>query len=136
MSTLQSLLTTFCKKYHLAEPKEDGDKNYHIDFSSQISFYLKQLNTGFYAQSYLCPCPKENKEEIYMNLMSANILHQKTGKGVIGMDFKGNFLLLSVAIPYAVNEREFHEEIEEFVNYVIFWRKEIRKLIQESKKST
>ncbi len=71
-----------------------------------------------------------------MELMSANLLYQKTGKGVIGMDFKGNFLLLSVAVPYEVNEKEFHEELEEFVNYVIFWRKEIRKLIQESKKST
>ena len=136
MNTLQSLLTTFCKKYRLPEPKEDSDKNYRIDFSSQASFYLKQLNTGFYAQSYLCPCPKENKEEIYLELMSANLLSQKTGKGIISIDFKGNFLLLSIAIPYEVNDKEFHEEIEEFVNYVIFWRKEIKKLIQESKKST
>ena len=64
--------------------------------------------------------------------MKANFLGQGTGGARIGVDPDDKFLTLSHGFPYEMNYQLFKESIEDFVNYVVYWREEIAKFEQET----
>ena len=57
--------------------------------------------------------------------MEANLFGQGTGGGVLGISPERQIFIFSKKILQDLNYQEFKEKIEEFVNYVEFWRLEI-----------
>lgn len=57
--------------------------------------------------------------------MHANFLGQGTGGASIGIDQDEKSLTLSLAIPYEVKYETFKEHLEDFLNYVGYWRDQI-----------
>jgi len=57
--------------------------------------------------------------------MKANFLGQGTGGAVIGLDAEEKFLTLSLALPYDMNYRSFKGAVEDFANYVDYWREDL-----------
>jgi len=70
----------------------------------------------------------QKKEEAFIYLMKANLLGQGTGNQVLGLDPEEKTLTLSCIIPYDMDYREFKERIEDFVNYLDYWRLEVKNL--------
>ena len=60
-----------------------------------------------------------------MYLMKANLLGQGTGGATLAMDENENFLTLSLVLPYDMNYKTFKDALEDFANYLDFWKAEL-----------
>lgn len=108
---------------------------YHLDLLPDMRLSLKELEPGLYIFSPIAPCPPQKKEDIFIYLMKANFLGQGTGGRVIGLDPEEKFLTLSHVIPYDMNYKSFKELIEDFANYLDYWRSEIKRLQKAAEES-
>jgi Tir chaperone protein (CesT) family len=127
MPMLKDYLTRLVKELQLepAPIKEVGEV-FEISFEPNITIHLKEQRPGIYFYSTLHPCPLKGREQLYMQLMEANFLGGGTKNAVIGLeeDFTFAYYLdLQLEVPYSV----FREELEDFVNYVEYWRGVIQK---------
>ncbi len=102
----------------------DEKKIYHLTLEDNLVIFVKDLNPGFYFLCQLMPVPEENPENIFMALMLGNLFGQGTGGSVIAIDQESNMLTLSFALPYRFTFQEFRNQLEDFTNYVDFWRRE------------
>lgn len=135
---IQTMLSQLLEK--LAEeitftsaPQWKGEEECHFQIFPEVEIYLQTLKPkGIFISSILSPVPTLKKEEIFLRLMEANLLGQGTGGGVISLDTQENFLTLSLDLPYEMDYVKFKEQIEDFVNYLSYWREEIKKLEQPS----
>lgn len=110
-------------------PQKDKNSSYQLKIHPDMTVSVKELDPGVFLQSSILPIPKEgNKEALFIHLMKANLLGQGTGGAAIGIDEKEKFFILSQTLPFEVNYRTFHETLEDFLNYIQFWKEEIPKL--------
>ena len=130
---LARFLKQLCTELEIDEtPRLNEQKIYPFKIGKEL-VAIQDLDPGFGLQAHIGPCPKKKKEELFIFLMRANLLGQGTGGARIGMDPDGNLLTLSLGMPYEMNYQKFKETIEDFVNYLIYWRDTVAKF--ESEKS-
>lgn len=130
---LEDLLSRFTIDLDIDAAKADKEKNYFVKFNDEITFFVKGGKEQIYIYATIINCPQENHEDLFSYLMAANLLGQGTGNNVISLDPSGKFLTLSSLLPYEVNFKEFKESIEDFINYLIYWKKEIENIKQRIK---
>ncbi len=124
---LKEHLEKLCSDLELgALAPKDKNKCYALSLSD-CRMTLQELDPGFYIKAVIGECPKEKKEDLFLYIMRANFLGQGTGGNVIGLDEEEKNLTLSQNIPYDSTFREFKETIEDFVNYVDYWREELKR---------
>jgi hypothetical protein len=124
---LQQWLDSFTEEFSLPVTKLNAEKSCTLSLSSSIPLSFKDLETSGYVTSHILSLPKEHLEELFIFLMKANLLGQGTGPATIGIDASEKFLTLSMHIPYEGNYRLFKEQLEDFVNYLLYWREEVPK---------
>lgn len=109
----------------LPKPMPDENNIYHLSITEDARVTVKELEPGisFYAQ--IAECPEEKKEDLFIYLMKANLFGQGTGGAAIGFDPDEKFLTLSLTLSYEMNYQHFKEKLEDFVNYLIYWKEEI-----------
>ena len=112
------------------EPVDPKDKRgfWRIPLTSEIQISLRALEPGLYLFSPLAPCPKERKEDIFTFLMRGNFLGLGTGGAAVALDAEEKFLTLSLALTYDMNYLNFKETLEDFVNFLDYWRDELIRL--------
>lgn len=73
------------------------------------------------------PLPEnsERREELFRWLLLANLLGQGTGRGMLGLDSKGERVQLVLALPYEIPYLECRQYFEEFLNFAEYWLGEI-----------
>lgn len=91
---------------------------------------IKPLDQGFYIYSPIAKCPTVKKEELFIQLMKANLFGQGTMGSVIGMN--DNLLTLSRGMPYDMDYRAFRGALEDFANIVEYWREEIDRHVKQA----
>ncbi len=128
---LREYLEQLCRELEIATPKLNEKKWYPFRLREEIEMTLKDLEPGVAMQAVVCPCPKARKEDLFMFLMRANLLGQGTGGARIGMDADEKSLTLSLGLPYEMNYKIFKEMIEDFVNYLIYWKEMVAKFQSE-----
>jgi hypothetical protein len=119
---LREFIQQLCKELAVDVPKLNEKKVFPFKLNDNVEVTLKDLEPGVGLQAQICPSPKMKKEEIFIYLMRANLLGQGTGGSRIGMDQDEKFLTLSLGLPYEMNYKIFKETLEDFVNYLIYWR--------------
>lgn len=129
---LRDYLEKLCKELAVATPKLNEQKAYRLMFASDV-VHIQNLDPGCSMHARICEAPQKRKEELYTYLMRANLLGQGTGLTRIGMDEDEKFLTLSMGLPYELNYQTFREMFEDFVNYLIYWREEVAKLMGEER---
>lgn len=127
---LEDYLEKLCKELAIATPKLNAGKNYTLKVAGE-TVVLRDLDPGISMHAPICEVPKKKKEELFIYLMRANLLGQGTGLTRIGLDANEKFLTLSLGLPYELNYQIFKETIEDFVNYMIYWRDEVAKFERE-----
>ena len=129
---LKETISEFCQEMGIKIPEMDQNKVYTVAINSKISVLISECLNGFALQAQTASCPKQKREDLFIHLMHANFLGQGTGGGRIGLDADEKVLTLSHGFPYEVNYQGFKEKIEDFVNFVVYWRDEIAKFERES----
>lgn len=129
---LRDHLEKLCTELTLLFPKLNAEKYYPLNVGSE-SLFIRDLDPGVGLYAKVCQAPKKRKEELFIYLMRANLLGQGTGGSRIGLDASENFLTLSLGLPYELNYAAFRETVEDFVNYLIYWREEVAKFESEEK---
>lgn len=123
---LERLLTTLTEELEMQPPPlkaEDG--LYHLALNPQTTIAFKELDPGVALLGNLGPCPTVKREELFILLMKANFLGQGTGGAAIALDENENFLTLSLVLPYDMNYKIFKDALEDFTNYLDYWREEL-----------
>ncbi len=125
--TLKQLLEQLCVDLSVPCPKFDAEKMAALPINSELTIDLRDLSPGFSLHAKVAPIAIKKREELYIYLMRANFLGQGTGGARIGMDADENFLTLSHGFAYEMDYQTFKESVEDFVNYVLYWREETAK---------
>lgn len=94
---------------------------------------IRDLDPGISLHAKIGPCPEIKKEELFIFLMRGNLLGQGTGGARIGLDADEKSLTLSIGLPYELDYKSFRESVEEFVNYLTYWRDELEKFEKQEK---
>ncbi len=129
MPVIERHITQLSEDLHLPpQVPKDSNGNFQIKLSSDLIVSVKDLSPGFLLSSFLGLVPKQKKEDSLIYLMKANFLGQGTGEQIIGMDPDEKFLTLSRSISYEMNYQKFKETLEEFVNYLRYWKGEVQKM--------
>lgn len=68
--------------------------------------------------------PRGKEEELYTQMLLANLFGQGTYGAVISLDDDARHIELSRTIDYDVNFKDFKDILEDFINAVDFWREE------------
>lgn len=128
---LRDFLVEICKELAIVPPKLNEQKIYPFRLTKEAEIELKDLDPGVSLQAKICPCPEKKREDLFIYLMRANLLGQGTGGGRIGIDSDEKFLTLSLGLPYEINYKIFKDTLEDFANYLAFWRDEVAKFERE-----
>ena len=105
------------------EAREDG--SYVLHFEPDLNVGMKERpESGICFFAVLAPLPEEQREVFLQKLMAANLFGRETGGAALGVDSDGKRLTLSTFLSEQVNYREFHDHLEDFVNYAEAWRAE------------
>lgn len=122
---LESILDDF-KKQTNVECIKEKDHTYTLKFTETELVTVTSLETGVHFFSTIAPLVSGKKEDFFIYLMKANYLGTGTGGAVIGLDPDEKTLTLSYPIHYEVNYRIFYDKLEDFLNYLSFWKYEIQ----------
>lgn len=128
---LRDFLQRLCGELAISAPKLSDKKTYFFRLTKDVEVALKNLDPGVAMQAQIGPFPNGNLEKFFIYLMRANLLGQGTGGSRIGIDQNEKFLTLSLGLPYEMNYNIFKETLEDFVNYLIYWRGVVTKFEKE-----
>lgn len=121
---LDNHITELFKDLGLGTPppfEKDGSKKVQI---STITIDMLEKDGAIQLSALIAPPPTKEKEEFLLTLMKANFLGQGTGGGVLGLKEDESFLTLSLSLPYEINYGAFKDAVEEFINYLEYWKTE------------
>ena len=125
---VQGFLEKLCAELSITPvPKLTEKKNYFFRLRPEIEITLTDLHPGVEMRANISPCPYEEREDLFIYLMRANLLGQGTGGSRIGLDEEEKNLTLSLGLPYDMNYHAFKEALEDFVNHLIYWRDTVAK---------
>lgn len=98
---------------------------YLLPLTDSLGLEIKPLDPGVFFYSPICPCPEIKREELFIQLMKANLFGQGTLGATIALDQEENLLTLSKAMPYDMKYRAFRDSLEDFANIVEYWKEEV-----------
>jgi hypothetical protein len=134
---LEMLLKNLSDEINLETlPKLNEQKFYAFFLNPETEVKIKELDPGVVLLANIGPCPQIKKEELFTYLMKANFLGQGTGGASIGLDDSENSLTLSSVLPYDMNYKMFRDAIEDFVNYIDYWKAELIRHKKTAEEST
>ena len=109
-----------------AVPQKDKNGVFQLKMGGLAQVSLSELEPGVFFSARIIELPKEkNKESLFIYLMKANLMGQGTGGSAIGIDASEKYLTLSHTLPFEVNYKTFRETLEDFLNYIDYWKEEI-----------
>ena len=122
---LEHLLTELTEKLQLPLNLEKNTLGYYtITLNQETELLFKELQPGFTCKSLIAEIPKENPlEDLYILLMRANFLGQGTKNGAIAIDENVKNIIFTMSVPEDLQYRLFKDKVEEFVNYLNYWKK-------------
>lgn len=127
--SIKFFITTLAQDLELEEiPQRSKEGVFALTLNEEFSFLVRETEERVILEAQVAPLPQEKQEEVALMLMSANFLGQKTGSCALGLERNEKFLTLSCILPYDMDYKLFKLSVEEFVNYLSFWKEEIRAL--------
>lgn len=108
------------------EALKEKSGSFFFTFNDKAEVEIRDLTPGIALHAKMLPCPKE-EGALFTYLMRANCLGQGTGNARLALSEDGKTLTLSSSLPYDLDYELFKLALEEFINYLLFWRGEIEK---------
>lgn len=113
-------------------PLEEG--SYSIHFEDDISVSIKAFGEEGYAFHAIITALNEEEldEALLETLLQGNLFGQLTGGATLCLSPENGELCLKKERHKALNEKEFIEDFEDFVNYIDFWKEEIPQQLKKN----
>ena len=125
---LEPLLSELYSDLEIEKPcTKDGSGFFLLPILEDTSLRLKEEERYHLVAANILECPEKHRELLFTYLMKANFLGKSTAGAAIGLDAQEKFLTLSLTIPYDITYKAFKDTIEDFTNYLIYWREEIER---------
>ena len=122
---LQALLAQLQKDYELKAPFNQEEPGiWSIPIDEGVFVRASEPGGRLYLETTFLDAPIGKEEELYLNLLFANLFGQGTRGAVLSLSDDSRKLTLSRAIEYDVNYKEFQDILEDFINSIDFWREE------------
>jgi len=123
----ERLLENLAENLNLdAIPQKDKEGIFRLKLPPDFQIGISELSPGIFFSSIILPIPKEgSKEALFIHLMKANLMGQGTGGGAIGIDPTEKFFTLSQSFTFEMSYQFFKESLEDFLNYISYWKEEI-----------
>lgn len=112
---------------------QEKDSSYSLTIHPKMIVKIYEKKPGFFFFAKIQPLFENKREEFLLYAMEGNFLGRGTGSGTLALDENKEYLTLSLNIPYEITYEEFHNQLEDFVNYVVFWQNEMNTFEQKSK---
>ena len=103
-------------------PKDLATVSLDVDGTNVV---LTDVQPGLELFAIVGDVPEERKEPFFIKLLRANFLGQATRGACLGLDEEGRRVVLSMAVPAIRSYRQFHDTVEDFINAVSFWKREV-----------
>lgn len=117
----------------LGEPlavNDDGSYSLFLEPNLHISL-RENLESGISLFTVLAPLPGEKVEDFLLKTMIANLFGRETGGGILGLDKEGKKVTFLTFLPEKLSYKDFHDCLEDFVNYAEAWRVETTEFIEQ-----
>ena len=122
---LQALLAELQKDFELPRPfDQEGADVWSIPIDEGLKIYAAEKAGVLELSSTFMEAPVGKEEELYLNLLNANLLGQGTLGAWLSLSDEGRRLTLTRVIDYDVSFKEFRDILEDFINSIDFWREE------------
>jgi hypothetical protein len=121
---LETHLRRLCEELELDPIAKEGEE-FPIPINSSTLIIARERDPGLSFFAKIGACPLMKREDFFIYLMKANYLGQGTGGSVIALDENENFLTLSLVLPYDMNYKIFKDALEDFTNYLDYWKEEL-----------
>ncbi len=105
------------------EVNDDDSYSLHVEPDLHISL-RENKEAGISLFTALAPIPEERVEEFLIKTMIANLFGRETGGGILGLDKEGKKVTFLTFLPPELSYTEFHDQLEDFVNYADAWKNE------------
>ncbi len=123
---LESFLQTLTQELLFDTVPQKGESGgFLVSLNTETAVEIFPLDSEVLFFGTIGTLPKLKREEFFILLMKANFLGQGTGGAVIGMDPEENLLTLSLLLPYDMNYKMFREALEDFANFLDYWKTEL-----------
>jgi Tir chaperone family protein CesT len=120
---LKEHLPKLCEELKLAKvPSLDEKQFYHFKLET-LDIAMRDLEPGYLLVADIASIPEKKKEECLLQVMKANFLGQGTGGATIGLKEDETSLTLSWNLAYEMNYKTFKDTVEEFINYLDYWKR-------------
>ncbi len=114
-------------------PNEDGSYSLHLEPDLHISL-RENPESGITLYTVTVLLPEENTEAFLLKIMAANLFGRETGGSTLGLNKEGKRVVLLNFLPQQLTYREFHDYLEDFVNYAESWRVETIEFVKQEGK--
>jgi len=123
---IQYFMQKIAEELHLNDtPKQDKNGYFQLKIQRN-TILIKDLHPGLFFSAKIVALPQErNNEALYLYLMQANILGRGTGGSALGIDTMEKYFTLSHILPFELDYVFFYETLEDFVNYLDYWKQKI-----------
>lgn len=102
---------------------DNKDGSYMLDFEKDLHISAKESReSGISLYATIGQKPRTRLEEFLLKTMTANLFGRETGGAILGLDVDGNKVVMVRFLPDKTNYKDFHDHLEEFVNYVEAWK--------------
>jgi len=126
-------LKELCEDLNLESNLKKSELGFYLlPLTDSLALEVKPLEPGVFFTSPICPCPEIKREELFIQLMKANLFDQGTMGATISLKDEENLLTLSRSMPYDMNYGVFKDALEDFANIVEYWREEVERHIEMS----
>ena len=100
---------------------------YPLKLTANLEISIRENDPGVSFYTSVGSLPTTKREELFIHLMKGNFLGQGTGGGSLAIDENEKSLTLSLVLPYDMNFKTFKEALEDFVNFVDYWKEELKR---------
>ncbi|MCY3974093.1 MAG: type III secretion system chaperone [Simkaniaceae bacterium] len=105
---------------------KDETERFRLSVPPSSEIIVVDAEADLFLFSRITPIPPhDNREALLIHLMKANLLGQGTGGAVLGIDREDKHFTLSLTLPSTIDHTTFKEAVEEFANYISYWKDEI-----------
>jgi len=113
------------------------EKNFKADFPGVYMFSLGEVTVTVSDKSgeiilmaSFGPIPKQNQELFFTDLLCATLFYQGTQGSTLGLNTEQDKVVVKRVIDHDVSDKEFTEEMEDFLNAVEVWKEKVRESLK------